>query len=835
MRFFLRKATAVALWVTGCGLVMAGFLATPVVAQVKDTTKSKLKPYKDIIPAGAVSSNGFFSVHKVEDKYFLEIPDSMLGRDLLVVNRIVKAAAGPTPAKLLFGGAFSYAGDEIGESVIQFEKGPESKIFLKTISFQDRSGDSSSNGLYWNLMNNNMQPIEAAFPIKALSPDMHGSVIDITDFVNSDNSVMYFPQFVKTFMGLTAVAPERSYISHVTAFPMNIEIRTVRTYNTPPSALAVNEPRTYELNSSIVLLPVNPMHARPADPRIGFFSDQYEDYDANSQGVEKKSNIWKWRMEPREEDLEKYKRGELVEPRQPIVIYIDPLTPKKWVPYLIAGINDWQVAFEQAGFKHAIVGKEAPIGDSTWSMEDARHSVLVYKPSDIANASGPSVKDPRSGEILETHINWYHNVMDLLYKWYFVQAAAIDPRARKPHLDDSLMGELVRFVSSHEVGHTLGLMHNFGASSTVPVENLRNKAWVEAHGHTPSIMDYARFNYVAQPEDSVSEKGIFPRIGDYDKWAIEWGYKYLPDTLSAGDEKALLGKWIVDRLATGPQYFYGSQLNPLDPMDSHAANVDPRDQSEDIGDDAMKASAYGIKNLKRIEPHLLEWTREPHASYERVGQMYQEIVNQYGRYMGHVLKNIGGVMTTPKTIDQPGSVFTYPTKDKQQRAMAFLVDQLFTTPAWLIDRSLFNVATVDFSSVAAVQTMIIAGLLDAGRINRMVDAQAYEGAAAYPPTEMLKDLQKGIFTELATARPVDSYRRNLQKAYVDKVCQLISPGGEKPAVDKGSDALSILKAHAKDLDAEIKSASLRVTDPLTREHLVDLHERLTIVLKPKAA
>ena len=790
----------------------------------KDTVKPKLKPYKEIVPATAKTSEGFFSVHKVDDKYLLEIPDSLLGRDLLVVNRIVKAAAGASAAKLVFGGAFSYAGDEIGENVIRFEQLTDDKLFLKTVSFEERSSDSSANGLYRDLQNNNVQPIQAAFPIKAVNETKTTTVVDVTDFINSDNQVLGFLTEVKPFVGITGLAPDRSYIEHIQAFPMNIEIRTVKTFNGPATA----PPKTYELNSSVILLPREPMRGRPADTRMGFFADRYVDFDANPDGVREGGNIWRWRLEPKAEDMDRYMRGELVEPAHPIVIYIDPLTPKKWVPYLIEGINDWQTAFEKAGFKNAIIGKEAPVGDSTWSMEDARHSVLVYKPSNIENANGPSVRDPRSGEILETHINWFHNVMELLYKWYFVQEAANDPRARKPAFDDTLMGNLVRFVSSHEVGHTLGLMHNFGASSTVPVENLRNKAWVDAHGHTPSIMDYARFDYVAQPEDSIDENGLFPHIGDYDKWTIQWGYRYLPPALSTTAERDTLNRWIVTQLAKGPQYFYGAQLSPLDPMSVKGSNPDPRDQSEDVGDDAMKAGAYGIKNLRRVEPHLLEWTREPNEGYEKVGEMYQEVVGQYGRYMGHVLKNIGGLLITPKTVDQSGPVFVYVSRDKQQRAMAFLNAQLFTTPTWLIDPRLFNLATVDFGLVASVQRNILNGLLDPARIDRLID----EGAGGYSVTDMLHDLRQGVFGELASGKPIDVYRRNLQKAYVERLCILVSP--DDHSVNRDNDALSILKAHARELEAAVKAASARSGDSLTREHLVDLGERLERALKPKA-
>jgi hypothetical protein len=864
----------------------------------KDTARPKIRAYKDVVPATAKTSRGFFSIHKVDDRWLAEIPDSLLGRDMLVVNRIIKDAGGMTVSKV-FGGAFSYAGTQIGQDIIRWDRLTGDKIFLRSISFGERSADSSSNGLFRNVQNNNMPPIEAAFPIKAINDSAKSVVIDLTDFINTDNSVLYFyPGLDKSlFLGLAGLVADRSYIEDVKAFPKNIEISTVRTYNaTPGKGGATEPPRTYELNSSIVLLPATPMRGRPGDVRVGFFSDQYVDFDANPQGVKKESRIQRWRMEPKPEDMERYLRGEQVEPANPIVIYIDPLTPRKWVPYLIQGINDWQAAFEGAGFRNAIVGREAPVGDSTWSMEDARHSVLMYHPADIENASGPNVHDPRSGEILETHINWYHNVMEVLYEWYFVQAAAVDPRARKPRFDDSLMGTLIRFVSSHEVGHTLGLMHNFGASSTVPVDSLRSKAYVDAHGHTPSIMDYARFDYVAQPEDGIDENGLFPHIGDYDKWAIRWGYRWLApavpgagaagagtgagigaataaaEAAAAAAEKDTLNAWIVRQLASGPQYFYGAQLNPLNPMDVRSINIDPRDQNEDLGDDAMKASEYGIRNLKRIEPHLLEWTREPHGDYEQVGTMYKALVGQYGRYMGHVSKNIGGVLITPKTNDQQGPVFTYPAREKQERAMAFLNAQLFATPGWLIDERLYGLATVGFEDVSDIQVKMLDGLLDPKRMDRMIGEEATLGAEAahaggdragrageskaYTVTEMLHDLQSGVFGELAMGKPIDVYRRNLQKAYVNRIVSLIGTP-EKPGLDMGDDEMSIIKAHARELAAAIKAASVRypasagrvasagqpgsvggqasVRDQasVTRDHLDDLYERLELSLKPR--
>jgi len=779
-----------------------------------------LKPYKEVVPPGTITTSGLFKVHKSNDKYLFEIPDSLLGRDMLVVGRIAK---GSSEFRFMLG---TYSGDQIGEKVIRFEKGNGNKIMLKTISYKERSADSSANGLYRSLLNNNLQSIQAVFSIKAINDSAKSSVIEVTDYVNSDNSILFFDPALRNFMGLAMMAPDRSYIEDIRSYPMNVEVKTVRTYNSRPFPNGETRTYSFELNSSIVLLPATPMQPRFFDPRVGFFADEYINFDANSQGVKSESMIWKWRMEPKEEDLEKYKRGELVTPKHPIVIYIDPLTPKKWVPYLMAGINDWQTAFESAGFKNAIMAKEAPTDDSTWSIEDARHSVLVYKPSNIANAMGPSIKDPRTGEILETHISWYHNVMDVLYKWYFIQAGAIDKRAQAPQLPDSLMGELIRFVSSHEVGHTLGLRHNWGASSTVPVDSLRSKQWVEAHGHTPSIMDYARFNYVAQPEDNIGVKGIFPRIGEYDKWAIEWGYKLVPDAKSAAEETAVLNKRVIDKLASGKQYFFGIERVPNDVKTQY----DPRNQREDLGDDAMKASAYGIANLKRIEKHLMEWTRQPDKDYSKAGEMYIEIVKQFDLYMGHVASQVGGILTTPRTVEQAGPVYEFPSKSKQQRAVAFLNEQLFATPSWLDDKQLASLTATDFSAVTTIQKKVLMQLLAPDLIERLNTQEAFDASKAYTAAQLLHDLKAGIFSELAAHKATDAYRRGLQRVYVESLLAVLSPTAR---ISKDSDVTPLMRAHAKELLNAIKTAIPTMTDVTTRNHLQDLYERLDNGLYPK--
>jgi hypothetical protein len=815
---------------------------------IEDTTRSKAtdkkagepKPYSEVITSKAITANGFFKVHKVGERYYFEIPDTLLNRDILVVNRIAKAAAGVRVSTL------GYGGDQIGKKVIQFGKGPNNKIFLKSISFEEVSKDTTQDGMYRAFINSNLQPLEASFDIKAFSKDSSGVVIDVTDYVNGDNDILFFDSRVKKYLSLTTLLADRCYIKDIKAFPVNIEIRTMKTYLnvTPPvpgnPRSGSSGPASYELNSSMVLLPKVSMQPRYYDPRVGYFSTVSTDFDANPQGVKKIAMVTRWRLEPKEEDIEKYKRGELVEPKKPIVFYIDPATPKKWVPYLIQGINDWQKAFEQAGFKNAIIAKEAPMNDPDWSLDDASHSAIVYKPSAIANASGPNVNDPRSGEIMETHINWYHNVMELVRNWYFIQASAVDPRARKMEFSDSLMGQLIRFVSSHEVGHTLGLRHNYGASSTVPVENLRDKKWLAVHGHTPSIMDYARFNYVAQPGDDVGDAGMFPHIGEYDKWAIEWGYKWLPQFQSAKDEEGYLNKLVSTNLAQNPRLYFGTESDPND----------PRNQNEDLGDNAMKASAYGIKNLKRILPNLLDWTKEPNEEYDNAKEMYDQLVLQFTRYMGHVSKNIGGIETTPSTVEQSKIVYEYVAKSKQQEAVNFLQQQLFTTPKWLLDKKLFSYAGVgNMATISGIQNNVLNYIISNNTINKLLQFEAYNPSGAYTVSELFSDLKKGIWSELQTHQSIDIYRRNLQKIYAQKLIDFIqpadktaSPSSPSPRMQISTDAdanpfndgLSIVKGQIKDLIAEIRRALPFIKDSNSRLHLEDVMDRLKVALDPKS-
>lgn len=725
-----------------------------------------LKPYAQVITPKAKSSFGFLTVHKVDNNYFFEIPDSMLNRDILIVNRISKAPTSRQKSRV------GYPGDILGSKVIRFENKDNERILVREYSYRERS--ENKDGMFQSVRNSNTQPIVANFGIETIKKDSltRNYVINVSVFLQKENPLFSFDADSKEYIGLLNMVGEGTYIDTLKAFPKNIEISTTVTYQSKKGMsnvgfLETGSPRiplTYELNSSMVLLPEVPMKARLFDPRVGYFTVGYTDFDSNPQGIEYKKLITRWRLEPKNEAA--YLRGELVEPKKPITIYIDPATPKKWVPYLIQGVNDWQVAFEKAGFKNAIYALEAPTDDPSWSLEDARHSAIVYKPSDIPNASGPHINDPRTGEILETHINWYHNVMSLLRDWYMIQAGTIDEAARKMQLDDELMGQLIRFVSSHEVGHTLGLRHNFGSSHTVPVEKLRDKAWVEANGHTPSIMDYARFNYVAQPEDGITRAGIFPRIGIYDKWSIEWGYRWLPQFQTPEDEVAFSNQSIIEKQKTDVRYTFGTESDPND----------PRNQSEDLGDDSMLASLYGIKNLKRIVPQILTWSYEPNKSYAGAGEIYSGVVSQFNRYLGHVTKNVAGIYSNSITVEQTDEIAReFVPANIQKRAIAFLNEQLFTTPEWLIDRQLMEKAKIlPMNVICSLQSGVLARLINKNTLNKMSENEILNGKKAYTSAQMFNDLKKVIWSNLGQS---DIYKRNMQKAYVENLINLLDKKG----------------------------------------------------------
>ncbi|MDN3548834.1 zinc-dependent metalloprotease [Mucilaginibacter aquaedulcis] len=768
--------------------------------------RTKIKPYDKVVTKDFTTQKGLFNIHrnKEKDLIYFEVPDSLFKRDIMVVNRLTKAA----------GNTNMYPGEELDEKTIQFELGPDSalKVRYDLIISQADSTDQ----IYKAVVKSSLNPIAASFPILAYGKNHKSFVIDVSKFLRDKSFVNSISAESKIANFINLPSMKDYYIEYIHNYPLNLEISITKNFDSKHNTVPA-EPITLQTTCSFVLLPKVPLQRRFFDPRVGYFADYYDAFSDRQQRVESQKFILHWRLEPKDADLAKYRAGELVEPKKPIVIYIDPATPKQWRPYLIQGINDWQKAFEQAGFKNAIQGKEWPENDTTMHLDDSRYSMINYFPSNVANAYGPNIHDPRSGEIIQTHIGWYNNVMSLIHDWYMIQAGATDPKAHKAIFDDELMGQLIRMVSSHEVGHTLGLRHNFGSSSQTPVDSMRSAGYLTKYGHTASIMDYARFNYVAQPEDHISPAGLMPHIGAYDKWAIEWGYK-LTFAENAEADKKIVGKWVDVRVSKDHKLWWG---------DGETKGSDPRSQREDLGDDAAKASIYGIKNLQRILPNLPAWNYTEGGTYENLKAAYDELLSQYYRYMGHVLKYIGNVEYTIKSEDQAGPSITPVPKAKQQAALAFFDKELFTTPYWLINKGVLEKVNSQRSPdiIEDTQVKVLNSLMDIQLINEILGESKLYGKQVFSGPEYLQFIYRSIWRELDGKGPVliSSYRRNLQKSYFQNLLVILSAKDE-PSTE--TDASSLIRANFDGLKAKINSAIPRTHDQLTLYHLKDLQNRI---------
>ena len=798
-------------------LILAFTFQTEVIAQKKKSRKkqteqvapkpkkSKKPKYSDFVKSNTKTDDGLFKVHFTNNKYMYEIPKAHFGKEMLLVTRIKDIPAG-------LGGGYVNAGSKINTQVVVWEKF-QNKILLKVKSYNAIANDSLP--IYKSVKANNLEPIIYAFDIKTENQDSTSVLVDVTKFFTSDiKAISALPARYRRTYKVRRLDASRSFINSIKSYPNNIEVVQDFTFDAdaPPSNSRTNT-ITIRVNQSMIVLPEDKMMPRIYDKRVGYFSIGNVDYSSEALKADAKRYIRRWRLEPK--DINAYNRGELVEPIKPIVYYLDPATPDKLKKYIKQGVDDWQKVFETAGFKNAIIAKYAPTKeeDPEFSMEDIRYSSIRYVASTTRNATGPSVSDPRTGEILESDIIWYHNHLRSYRNRYLLETGAANPSARTLDTPAEEIGEMMRMVISHEVGHALGLPHNMAASYAYPVDSLRSGKFTQKMGIAATIMDYARYNYIAQPGDKNIR--FIRQLGPYDHYAINWGYRKLSWAKNPESEVSTLDKWIEDK-ADNPIYRFGGQ------------RFDPSAQTEGIGNDQVKASTYGMKNLKIVATNLPDWTSNQTNNYADLSELYGELLGVWSRYVGHVSGNIGGIYEYNKKPSQKGFVYKPVAKEKQKEAMNWLQENAFKTQEWLLDdKILANIDESGYTNrMLRLQNRQLNGLLNKAKLERMIDASVID-PTTYEAIDMIRDLRNGIFQEANYARNVDVFRRNLQKSFIDRMSMLLNSKNAQHA-----DINSIVRGELESLNFQLTIAKNRRVNRMTKYHYRDCIAKIKEALNP---